>query len=814
MMMAFPNARQSLRQWSNIDGRGTGGDSKIPVPVAVELHNFLPPVVVGPSTTSPPTFAVSTNTNANDVLVQVTPGKITAYRDDCNDQAATITSTTPVIQNHKVDVTTTILEGVGDNNDALLIPSPSVDEQSSEILMSHLHRYDDSYDDEHDYDHENYSDGAASTRWYRPQHDANLLPLLRLDIVAKAHTSTNEQQQQESEAPSSPLSSVSNEGGGSSGGDDADASSPSSTRGVISCYSQETRTPAVHPSWEHLGERIRVPSSSLSDAGSNLSYNRRPWWEQNDLYKSMRIKLFIIPSRDRREGLQHHSVESSKTNDATTTAGTRGIVSSPVCFMDVPLHPSQLHRIDDFGCSGSQKDASSKFASNDNIETTSSSDPDDSSNKLANLRLPPNSILVHYSDGSVRCPLSLFQTLWDTDQLDEEPPVEDFSRFEDDVFKTLDHVEQTPQRRERTASSLLDHDEELDAAERNKPHKSPLVSYKPPASPSLMALTTEGGGVGISKDTDTKERTAANHASTLEEQTLPPLSIPFPENGEIDASEADLLSHREMLLKLIDFEHQAMEQDYRELQDEKLALAAMMHESITLEKETGLVRTELRLQEQILQREEFYGQSLSVKLIRDLSSVYPITLSTFKNGTAGDSENGNGGGGGGRGYLIRGLRLPVDIYTTTVPEEEVSASLGYCAHLVFMIAKYLNISLRHRILCNSSRSAIQQDGSGVFPLFLGRMNVKALEREQVDKGLRLLGANVNCILMYLGLLPTSHTNIASAEDGSRVIMGGPTPGKHLLRDHHQQQHRNQVLEQSHILSRLAAVLKFVSTGET
>jgi hypothetical protein len=109
--------------------------------------------------------------------------------------------------------------------------------------------------------------------------------------------------------------------------------------------------------------------------------------------------------------------------------------------------------------------------------------------------------------------------------------------------------------------------------------------------------------------------------------------------------------------------------------------------------------------------------------------------------------------------VIRGLRLPVDIYTTTVPEEEINASLGYCAHLVFMIAKYLTIPLRHRIFCNSSRSAIQQDGVGVFPLFLGRMVARSLEREQVDRGARLLGANVNCVLMHLGMpesLQTQH----------------------------------------------------------
>ena len=138
-------------------------------------------------------------------------------------------------------------------------------------------------------------------------------------------------------------------------------------------------------------------------------------------------------------------------------------------------------------------------------------------------------------------------------------------------------------------------------------------------------------------------------------------------------------------------------------------------------------------------------------MVRELRPIYPIALRN-----SATSGGGTGSGAGVEGYVIRGLRLPVDIYTTQVPDEEVNASLGYCAHLTFMIAKYLAVQLRHRIFCNSSRSAIQQDGLGVFPLFLGRLAARALEREQVDRGLRLLGQNVNCVLMHLQLSPSLH----------------------------------------------------------
>ena len=46
-----------------------------------------------------------------------------------------------------------------------------------------------------------------------------------------------------------------------------------------------------------------------------------------------------------------------------------------------------------------------------------------------------------------------------------------------------------------------------------------------------------------------------------------------------------------------------------------------------------------------------------------------------------------------------------------------------------------------------------------MPLFLGRLAARALEREQVDRGARLLGANVDCILMHLNLMSLQEYHI-------------------------------------------------------
>lgn len=162
----------------------------------------------------------------------------------------------------------------------------------------------------------------------------------------------------------------------------------------------------------------------------------------------------------------------------------------------------------------------------------------------------------------------------------------------------------------------------------------------------------------------------------------------------------------------------------------------MLQEAKDIEEDIRLVRAEMKSQALELSHDRFLREAQCIKLLRELRTIYPITL---------DSQ---------KGYLIRDLRLPVDLYTTTVPEEEISAALGFCSHLVFMMSKYLSVQLRHRIYCNSSRSAIQQDGNAIFPLFTAR----AIEREQLDRGLALLGQDVDCILLMYDIefTPTSH----------------------------------------------------------
>lgn len=131
----------------------------------------------------------------------------------------------------------------------------------------------------------------------------------------------------------------------------------------------------VHPSWEHLDERINLQGEWWLHYNDNN--NPKTTTNNAGVYKSMKLR-FRLPDGK--------------------------------LFLEVPLYPSELHKLD--------------------------------SEETPN-RLPPNACFVYFSDGSTRLPKSIFQLLLDQ-QMTKPPPIEDFSRFEDDVFSTLDSVSQPP----------------------------------------------------------------------------------------------------------------------------------------------------------------------------------------------------------------------------------------------------------------------------------------------------------------------------------------------------------------------------------
>lgn len=670
----FPDARINFRRWS------VSAETKIPIPVAITLHNFILPT-------------------------------------ERSSLATTNTSSTPDHNSSSIHAENDDTEDTNESPSS----SPSKEEDAARRNRGMwLHR--------------------------QPQHNSNLLPRLGLEITATppCHQEHEQLHEELHEHEQDKGVDDSNKNNGKQG--------TSSTVAPMVVYSQHSpRTPSVHPSWEHLDERISIEKYD-------------DWWNQNDLYKSMKVKLSVLSNPDK-DGSQQKCQEQGTEDD---------------CFIEAHLHPSFLERID-------------LGANNNNTE-------DMDANSLLPPGLPPNAMLVHFSDGSIRCPPHIYQILWNnyghSHGILDPPPVEDFSRFEDDVFATLDHVKQTPQRpRFRSVSSLLDQDHAAGVTNPN-PHKNDHHADN-------STTTDKDGGSGNLPLPQDEKNSSSPASEEKRQQESYPITPPRPrrtfvsgENGDFnngitrnpncqkqqddDASllfrfsEQDIVKEERRqekldLLRLIVEEERALEDDLDCLKVEQLTLTNLMEQVQLVERDISKVQTELHKQSLKLEREEILKESQSIKLFRDLKGIYPITLdsaATLSSVGIIQSTRAPGGTAGGTGriggknncYLIRGLRLPADIYTTSISEEEVNTSLGYCAHLVFMVAKYLAIQLRHRIFCNGSRSAIELDDVGIFPLFLGRLAARALEREQVDRGARLLGASVNCIMMHLDLKSSSSSS--------------------------------------------------------
>jgi hypothetical protein len=87
-------------------------------------------------------------------------------------------------------------------------------------------------------------------------------------------------------------------------------------------------------------------------------------------------------------------------------------------------------------------------------------------------------------------------------------------------------------------------------------------------------------------------------------------------------------------------------------------------------------------------------------LLKELKGIYPIsaTPTTFT-------------------YTIRGLPLPLDPANAPPREhddETIASALGYLAHLLFLLAKYLGVPLRYALDCRASRSLIRDTANPLF----------------------------------------------------------------------------------------------------
>ncbi|RLN47937.1 hypothetical protein BBJ29_006785 [Phytophthora kernoviae] len=134
-------------------------------------------------------------------------------------------------------------------------------------------------------------------------------------------------------------------------------------------------------------------------------------------------------------------------------------------------------------------------------------------------------------------------------------------------------------------------------------------------------------------------------------------------------------------------------------------------------------------------------RSRQAMLVRQLGTVYPIEY-------VGAGE-----------YSIRGIRIANSDLTGggRADEEMISTALGYIAHLVFMLSKYLQVNLRYRVMPYSSRSFLKDeinDPQGEYPLYK-----KGVEKERHEKAIRFLRKDVEQLLFSRSLDPTQEAPI-------------------------------------------------------
>lgn len=129
-------------------------------------------------------------------------------------------------------------------------------------------------------------------------------------------------------------------------------------------------------------------------------------------------------------------------------------------------------------------------------------------------------------------------------------------------------------------------------------------------------------------------------------------------------------------------------------------------------------------------------RSRQAMLVKQLGTVYPIEY-------VGAGE-----------YSIRGIRIANSDLTGggRNDEEMISTALGYIAHLVFMLSKYLHVNLRYRVVPYSSRSFLKDeinDPNGEYPLYK-----RGVEKERHEKAVRFLRKDVEQLLFARSLDPT------------------------------------------------------------
>lgn len=481
---------------------------------------------------------------------------------------------------------------------------------------------------------------SKNKKYFRPDHATSLLNHVRLDIVIAPPKMNSDENKGEQNVDDSPETTTAA----------ADAEDDGFDEKVI--YSALAPMRTINPSWNHLDEVIEdyLKLDGYFDS-------------ETGFYRYMRLRIWIVPENNvstDKEPAEMKDLQAVDPSDPSRKA--KGLAP----LMDISIHPTKLQRL--------------------------AKTPE---------RVPINSLILNFSDGSVRVTSFLRDVLGDHDQgskQSDENLKDDFGRFGDDVFRTLDSV--TPVKRSPSGGRSRYLNDATDPS-----HQVSSYSEDSNDESSEHAKTEKG---------NEKQR----------RQLLSGMHDKFAVK-EIDATREDFIAEQQELGRLILLEEAAIAEEEQSLQREKSELRTFMGKASEVEANMAVLGGIIQDEMELCRKFEFFLEAKRLKILRDLRRIYPILISQ-------EEER----------YCIRNLRIPADIYGGGVAEEELSAALGFLCHLISLVSKYLSVPLRYRVFCNSSRSAIQDDTATIFPLFQAR----AVERDQLGHGVLLLHRNVECIL--------------------------------------------------------------------
>jgi len=458
-----------------------------------------------------------------------------------------------------------------------------------------------------------------------------------------------------------------------------------------------------HPLWDHLNERLDDWYGMLlrrpleEEREETLTDGKKVW---QTIYKAMKVRIKLV---DKDEQCQQETQES-------------------LTLAEAPLHPKKLFHLPQNPLDETRSSrviGKSKYASD------------------VPQSLPPNSILIHFADGVTRVLPSLYDLLLQksvirertgsVQTLQEDTEEKKYAkRFDDDIFDVLS--DETSTDKIDSSSNFLGSSQSIVPSIQSTTAQTSVTMSNIILSSSS---TEENLNVSGNKPCDVLQHSVE---AMIGDSNVVNCGVDGEETGLTDSRAREeimngLNQEIEQLQSILNTEKNSLEDDEISLRSSLDTLNTITLQIMEIEKERDEINIEISSEIQKCMEVGFLLEARQTKLLKGLKSIYPIQPLT------------------GGIYSIVGLKLPHDMYSLDVSDEIISAGLGYVCHLVFVTSKYLSNPLRYRMICNCSRSVIQDDNNNIFPLF----REKVYDRAQFDRAILLLNRNIDLLLRMRGI---------------------------------------------------------------